>query len=238
MPEKRCGMLGGDARGQRVEQGPRRGVAELDDAVALARVARRGHDAMDTGGDDPVRQPLEHHAGVDDDLAVGRDGIDPCLVDQHLQPGRGGPGQGGDEVDVAVGAGPHVGLVGSLFHGRVADRAGERGAVGGHLVEQRLVAAEAFGDDPQKPALQQFDGAVERVQHLGDAGDGRLGQQLRAVAVRVAIAERMPHRQGDAPVQHLLPVGNVAARGGLDEQAGVPGLSVALGGDEALLGVL
>ena len=56
----------------------------------------------------PVGQPFEHDPGVDDHLPVGRDGVDPLIVDLDLQARRGGPRQGGDQVDVTVLGGPHV----------------------------------------------------------------------------------------------------------------------------------
>ena len=139
---------------------------------------------------------------------------------------------------VGVRPGRPVTVGGGVLHGRVADRAGERGAVGGHLVEERGVTAEALGDDPQEPPLDVLHLLVEVVEHLGDAGHSGLGQHLRAVAVRVAGAQRMALGQRDAPVEHLLPVGHVAAGGSFHEQAGVTGLAVALGGDERLLGLL
>ena len=45
----------------------------------------------------------------------GRHGVDPLVVDADLQPGRRRPRQGGDQVDVAVLAGPLVrAVVGDL----------------------------------------------------------------------------------------------------------------------------
>ena len=41
-----------------------------------------------------------------------------------------------------------------------------------HVVEERLVAADALGDDAQEAALQVGDRVVELVEHLGDAGHG------------------------------------------------------------------
>ena len=76
---------------------------------------------------------------------------------------------------------------GRLGHRRVADRPGERGAVGRHLVEERLVAADALGDDPQEAALQVDDRVVELVEHVGDAGHVGLGEHLLVVAVRVQL---------------------------------------------------
>ena len=48
----------------------------------------------------------------------------------------------------------------------------------------------------------------------------------------------MPLGQLPAPVEHLFPIGHVAGRGSLDEQARVPGLTMAFGRDEALLDLL
>jgi len=59
----------------------------------------------------------------------------------------------------------------------------------GHLVEERLVATDRLGDDPQEPDLDVFDAVVEQVQERGRAGDGRLRQDLLAVPVRVAGAQ-------------------------------------------------
>ena len=62
----------------------------------------------------------------------GRDRVDPVVVDLHLQPGRRRPRQRGDQVDVAVLAGPHVrASSGDLAHRWVADGPGERRAVAG-----------------------------------------------------------------------------------------------------------
>ena len=84
----------------------------------------------------PVGQTLEHHPGVDDHLALRRDGIDPVVADLDLQTRRRRPGQRGDQVDVAVCSGPDVRSAGRLGHRWVANGSGQRGAVVGHLVEQ------------------------------------------------------------------------------------------------------
>ena len=204
------GPLRGHAGRDRGEDGPRRRVAELDDAVAVARLAGCGHDPVDAGRDDAVGELLEHHPRVDDDLALGGDGIDPAVVRLHLQAGRAGPGEGGDQVDVAVGARPDVALVRSQVHGRVVDGAGQVRPVVEHAVEERLVAADGHGDDVQEAPLQVGDAVVELVEHLGDAGHRGLRQHLRPVPVRVAGAERMPLGRLPAPVEHLLPVRHVA----------------------------
>ena len=175
--ECRCGCSALMQLAKRRQQRPWRRMAELHDAVALAAVPGRGHDAMDAGRQHPVGQPLEHHPGVDDHLALGSDGVDPSIADLDLQAGRSRSGQRGDQVDVAVRAGPHVGTTGRLGHRRVAERPGERGAVGGHLVEQRFVAADRLGDHPQEPALDVFDAVVEgRQQPLASRGSTASGR--------------------------------------------------------------
>src|SRR3954454_16257701 len=55
-------VLRRDATGQRSQQRPRRGMAELHDAVTLTRVARRGDDSMDAGRQHAVGDAFEHHA--------------------------------------------------------------------------------------------------------------------------------------------------------------------------------
>ena len=61
---------------------------------------------------------------------------------------------------------------------------------------------------------------VAHAQHVA------VGDHVVHVAVRVAGAERMGRRHRPAPVQHLLPVRGVGTRRGLDQQAGVAGLTV------------
>ena len=95
-----------------------------------------------------------------------------------------------------------------------------------------------LGDDPQKSSLDVFDSVVEQVQQVPATGDGRLGQHLRPVPMRVSLAQRMPVRQLPAPIEHLFPVGHVAGGGGLDQQAGISRLAVAVGRNELLLDVL
>ncbi len=135
-------------------------------------------------------------------------------------------------------AGPFVAVLAELGHRRIADRPGERRAVRDHLVEEGLVAADAFGDHPEESALQVGDRLVEAVQHLGDAGHGRLGQQLVGIRRGELRLQRMSASERRRPVEHLLPVGLVARRRRLDEQAGVAGLAVGAGGDELALGRL
>ena len=168
--------------------------------------------------------------------------VDPVVADLHLQAGRRGPRQRGDQVDVAVFGGPDVADVGAhhlrrLAHGRVADGAGERRTVVHHVVEERLVTPDAFGDHVQEPTLQVGDRVVEPVQHLGDAGHGRLRQQLVGVGLGELALEGMARFDRRRPVEHLLPVGLVARRRGLDEQAGVARLAVGARRDELLLGL-
>ncbi len=100
------------------------------------------------------------------------------------------------------------------------------------------MAPDGLGDDPQEPSLDVFDAVVERVQQLLAPGDRRLGKDLRAVPVWVALAQRMTGRQLPAPVEHLFPVGHVAGRRSLDEQPRIPRLTMAFRGDEALLDLL
>ena len=79
----------------------------------------------------------------------------------HLQARRRRPRQGGDQVDVAVRAGPHVAVLADVAHRRVADGAGERRAVLDHVVEERLVAADPLGDHVEEAPLQIGDRVVE-----------------------------------------------------------------------------
>ena len=213
-------------------------MTELDDAVPLAAEARRGDDTVDAGGYDAVGQPLEHHSGVDDHLACGRHGIDPIVADLDLQTRGSRARQGGDQVDVAVRTGPDMTAARRLGHRWVANGSSERGPISGHLVEERLVTADCLGDDPQEPSLDVFDAIVEGDQQPLGAGYRRLGEHLAAVPVRVALAQRMSLRKLPAPVEHLFPIGYVARRRGLHEQAGIPRLTMAFRGDEALFDLL
>ena len=86
--------------------------------------------------------------------------------------------------------------------------------------------------------MQIGDRVVELVQDLGDARDGFLGEDLVGVGGRELALQGMPGRDRRRPVEHLLPVGLVARRRGLDEESGVPGLPVGTWRDETLLGVL
>ena len=190
---------------------------------------------MDAGRDDAVGELLQHHAGVDDDVAFRRHGVDPAAVGLDLEAGSAGPGKRGDQVDVAVLARPHVALARGEVHGRVVDGSGEMGSVAEHALEEVLVAADGEGDDVQEPPLQVGDGVVEAVEDGGDAGHRGLGQHLVAVAMRVTGAQRVAEGSLAAPVQHLLPVGHVGGGGGLDQQPGVAGLAVRTGGHESRL---
>ena len=125
--------------------------------------------------------------------------------------------------------GPHVLARGRLRHRRVVDGAGEVRTVGEDVVEVTVGDAQARSDDAQEPRLQIEQPAMELDQHRADPGDGILGQRLVEVAVRVARAQRMMARHFLAPVEHLLPVGDVTDRRGLDEEPRVSGLAVTLG---------
>ena len=125
--------------------------------------------------------------------SFGRHGIDPpaLVLELHLEAAGRGSREGGDEVDVGMLAGPHVGSVGGRVHGRVVDGPGQGGPVDEHLLEERLVAADAHRDDAQDPPLEIGNGFVEGVEQRGDPGHGRLGEHLVVVAVREAGAQRM-----------------------------------------------
>ena len=83
------------------------------------------------------------------------------------------------------------------------------------------MGAEAHGDHAEEPALEVVDALVEQHQHVGDPRHRRLGEHLVHVAVRVLAPQRVPGRRLVAPVEHLLPVGHLGGRGGLDEEARV-----------------
>ena len=119
----------------------------------------------------------------------------------------------------------------------VADGAGEGGAVLDHVVEERLVAADALGDDAQEAPLQVGDRVVELVEHLRDPGHRVLGDHLVRVGGRELTLQRVAGGDRRRPVEHLLPVGVLARRRRLDEQPGVAGLAVGAGRDPALLGL-
>ena len=104
----RCGLSGVMHDGSGREDRPRRRVAELHDRVAVAGCVGVGDDPVDAGGDHAVGDAVEHDPGVDHDVALGRHGVDPRRPRSSPGGPGGGPGQGGDEVDVAVLAGPHV----------------------------------------------------------------------------------------------------------------------------------
>ena len=166
-------IIGGDACRERIEQRPRRRVRELHNAVTLACVTGRCDNAMNSRWDDAVSESLEHHAGVDDHLSVGRDSVNPIAVDQHLQTRRRSARQRGDQVDIAMRASPHMCAIRRILHRRVANRARQCRAVGRHLVEQRFVTAQTLGDDAQKAALHVFYLAMKSVEHFRDARHGR-----------------------------------------------------------------
>ena len=84
-------------------------------------------------------------------------------LDAHLQARRRCAGECGDQVDVAVLARPFVALCREFGHRRIADRSRQRRAVGDHVVEERLVTADAFGDHAQESPLQVGDRVVEAV---------------------------------------------------------------------------
>ena len=121
------------------------------------------------------------------------------------------------------------------IHGRVVDGPGQGGAAVGHGVEERLVTADADGDDPQEAALEVEEAVVELDQHLGDPGHLGLGQHGPEVPVGEVGPQGMPVGEGGAPVEHLLPVRGVADGGRLDQEAGVADLPVGAGHDRRLL---
>ena len=63
-------------------------------------------------------------------------------------------------------------------------------------------------------------------------GHGGLRQHLVGIRLRELALQRMAGLDRRRPVEHLLPVGLVARRGGLDQQPGVAGLAVGAGRDE------
>ena len=65
-------------------------MAELDYRVALAGTI--GYHAVDTRRNQPVGQVVEHDPRVDNEVAVGGDGVDPDVVGPDLEAGRRGPG--------------------------------------------------------------------------------------------------------------------------------------------------
>ena len=65
-------------------------MAELDHRVALAGTI--GYHAVDAWRNQPVGQVVKHDPRVDDDVAVGRDGVDPDVVGPDLEAGRRSPG--------------------------------------------------------------------------------------------------------------------------------------------------
>ena len=67
-----------------------------------------GYHAVDARRNQPIGQMVEHDPRVDDDVAVGGSGVDPDVVSSDLEAGRCSPGQGGNQVDVAMLGRPDV----------------------------------------------------------------------------------------------------------------------------------
>jgi hypothetical protein len=78
--------------------------------------------------------------------------------------------------------------VGRRFHRWVPDGASEGRTVPEEQVEVLLVAAQSDGDDPQEPALDVDQPAMERHQHVGDAGDVVLREHGRVVPMGIPMA--------------------------------------------------
>ncbi len=129
-------------------------MTELDDREPGGRfLSGRGDDAMDPGGHDAVRDAFEHHAGIEDRVARGRDDVAPAVRSSHLQARRRGTRERRHEIDVAVFCRPDVRAIGCVGHGRVVNGAREVRAMLGHGIEKVRRGAETFRDDAQEAAL-------------------------------------------------------------------------------------
>ena len=125
--------------------------------------------------------------------------------------------------------GPDVFTRGRVVHRRVVNGAGEMRAVGEDVVEVAVTDTQSGRDDAKDSGLEIEEPPVEFEQHCTDTGDGSFGQCLVEIAMRIPSAQWMVRGDLGAPVEHLLPIGDVAAGRGLDEQPGVTRLPVTSG---------
>ena len=158
-------MRGIDARWQRCEHAPRRGMAELHHRVAIGVHVVGRDDAVHTCRDPSVAHPLEHDPGVHDRVAGGRHHVDPTIGRTQLQAGTRRPRQRGDQVDVGVRFGPQMVARRCVGHRRIVDRA-------------RQVIADLHGASQAKLLRVLQEGEFHRVG----------GEQTLHVAVRVLSA--------------------------------------------------
>ena len=166
-------------------------MAELHHAVALAAGARGGHHPVPAGRNGAVTEALQHQAGVEDHPTLRRCGRLPAAIHLHLKAGGGGPGQGGDQVDVGMGGGPEMPGRRRGGHGGIADRAGEGGGLVHHLLEEGFGAAHPEGDHPQEAPLQVGEGSMKALQHRRDPRHHRLREHGLWIEHGIAAPQRM-----------------------------------------------
>ncbi len=160
-----------------------------------------------------VGQALQHVADVDHDgVGVGGE-VDPlALARQHLQAGRAGAHQQGDEVDVLVRAGTHVRHVG-VGDFRVVDRAQDGVAVVGLVGEVVFRQLDVQGQRRQHFRAERVERGVQAVQVLLELRHLRRPQVLAHDAGVFGIA-----RDFAADVPELLQVRVFRVLGGLDAE--------------------
>ena len=130
---------------------------------------------------------------------------------------------------------PDMPAGGGLGHRWITDRPGEGWGLAGHPIEKGFGAAHAQGDDSEEPALEIRDGGVERLQDGGDPWNHLFGEQLLWIEQGVMAPQGVLGGDGLPPIEHLLPIGMVAAGGGFDQEARVAGLAARPGGHKTLL---
>ena len=130
---------------------------------------------------------------------------------------------------------PDMPAGGGLHHRWITDGPGEGGGLAGHPIEEGFGAADPQGDDSEEPALEIRDGGVERLQDGGNPWNHLFGEQLLGIEQGVMAPQGVMGGDGLPPIEHLLPIGMVAAGCGFDQEARVAGLAARPRGHKTLL---